>query len=106
MIILTDYPPRPEDLVILVNFTDAKLGPPLFRGGHRLSSGFTFTKETTVYMEIREVTRSQADALITVCRHCGFASPADVTLVRQHVGSHADQVSSARVRRRILELGW
>ena len=106
VIVLTDYPPSSQELVIMVNFTDAKLGPTLFAAGYALTGGFTFSKDSTAFIEVAEVTRAQADFIISKCSHCGFASQADVAIVRKYVAQNVAKISSARVRSLIQSLGW
>jgi len=106
VLVLTDYPASPADLVIFVNFTDSKLGSVLFSAGYVLSGGFTFTKDSTVFMEIREVTRAQADFIVSRCSHCGFAGQEDVKAVRKYVAVNIAKISSSRIRALIEALGW
>ena len=106
VIILTDYPVSANDLVVIVNFTDAQVGAVLFPSGHQLSGGFSFTKDSTAYSQIQEVRRSQADMILTNCIDCGFASDPDVDLIRKHVGQKLDLISSKTVRDHIASLNW
>ena len=106
MMVLSDYPASPQDLVIMVNFTDVKIGTIVFPSGHRLSNGFSFSKACTVFTDVKRITREQADRLVAMCSPCGFASKADVDRVQAYVLENLTMISNAEVRKLIPRLEW
>lgn len=104
--VLTEYPDRIRDLAVVVMFTEVKIGPMIFKSGHRLSNGFSFSRNATVYPNVMRVTREQADLLLAHSSPCGFAAPGDVHRVRAFVKEHTDMISDREVRDLIESLGW